>query len=260
MAATPLLFPDATAVARAAAQTFLDLSLAATAAHHTFRVALSGGSTPKRLYSVLAEEPFRSRMPWSKIHFFVSDERNVPPDHPESNFGAAKHGLFSKVSVPAANIHRVLTERPPVEAAALYQNAIAASFGGNPEQPPCFDLIFLGMGADGHTASLFPETSALAESERWVASNWVEKLQCHRFTFTYPLINRAAHVLILVTGEDKAERIASIFGPDAQPGVYPVQHVRPVEGTLNWYLDKVAAARTPGLSSAKPAEPAAAAS
>ncbi|MDE1171197.1 MAG: 6-phosphogluconolactonase [Verrucomicrobium sp.] len=248
MASTPHLrvFPDPGAVARAAADLLLKESVAAAAANRTYRVALSGGSTPKRLYDILATDPYRDKVPWDRIHFFFSDERNVPPDHADSNFGTARQGLFSKVPVPAANLHRVLTERPdPAEAAALYQNAIVASFAANVEKntPPTFDLIFLGMGADGHTASLFPGTPALAERKHWVAANWVEKLQTHRITFTYPLLNRAARVLFLVTGADKAERIETIFGPQALPHAYPAQDVAPEPGLLEWYLDAPAAAR-----------------
>lgn len=247
----PLLrvYPDGEACARAAAQTFLELTRASAEANRVFRVALSGGSTPKKLYAILAEEPFRSQIPWSLIHFFVSDERNVPPDHDDSNYGAARRGLFSKVEVPSANIHRVLTEQSPaVEAAARYQSGIAASFGwkgGKGDEPPRFDLIFLGMGADGHTASLFPGTAALQETGRWVTANHVPELNTDRITFTYPLLNRAARVLLLVTGADKADRLATIFGPDAQSDAYPVQRVRPSDGTVEWYLDEAAAAQIP---------------
>jgi len=237
------VFPDANACAAAAAETFLALSLEATENHKTFRVALSGGSTPKRLYALLAEAPFRDKMPWSKIHFFFSDERHVGPDHPDSNFGSARDGLFEKVAVPGANIHRIFAERPDAgEVAAVYQNTIAASFGGHAEMP-AFDLIFLGMGPDGHTASLFPGTPALQEKQRWVIENPVEKLKTERITFTYPLINQAARVLLLVTGEDKAERIGEIFNPAPNKAIptYPVQGVQPVKGLLEWYLDEAAA-------------------
>ncbi len=238
------VFPDATACATAAAETFLSLSLEAAESHKTFRVALSGGSTPKRLYAILSEAPFRDKMPWSKIHFFFSDERHVGPDHPDSNFGSARDGLFEKVAVPGANIHRIFAERADAgEVAAVYQNTIAASFGGNVAEVPAFDLIFLGMGPDGHTASLFPGTPALRETHRWVIENPVEKLKTDRITFTYPLINKAARVLLLVTGDDKAERIGEIFNPapDQALPTYPVQGVRPVNGLLEWYLDEAAA-------------------
>lgn len=243
------VFPDGDACARAAAQTFLELTKAAAEANRVFRVALSGGSTPKKLYAILAEEPFRSQVAWSLIHFFVSDERNVPPDHEDSNYGAARRGLFSKVEVPSANIHRVLTEQSPAqEAAARYQSGIAASFGwkgSKGDEPPRFDLIFLGMGADGHTASLFPGTAAVQETAHWVVANHVPALNTDRITFTYPLLNRAARVLLLVTGADKAERLASIFGPGASPDAFPVQRVRPTDGTLEWYLDEAAATQIP---------------
>ncbi len=247
---TPRIFPDADACATAAASLFLQLSLEAAEARRPFRVALSGGSTPKRLYAILSAAPFRDQVPWAKIHFFFSDERHVAPDHPDSNFGTARDGLFGKVPIPAANIHRVLAERPEAtEAATLYQNAIAASFAGadGHEAVPRFDLVFLGMGPDGHTASLFPGTEALRETSRWVAANRVPKLNTDRITFTYPLINAAARVLLLITGADKAERIGEIFGPGAA-GIeppYPVQQVRPADGQAEWLLDEAAAARLP---------------
>jgi len=238
------VFPDAEATAAAAAQTFVDLALAAVAAQKPFRVALSGGSTPKRLYALLASRPeFRDAAPWGKIHFFFSDERHVPPDHADSNYNTAKQGLFSKLPIPAANIHRVHGElADAADAAGRYQNTIAASFGGNSEEVPAFDLIFLGMGADGHTASLFPGTEGLKEEKKWVAANRVPQLETDRITFTYPLINAAEKVLLLVTGADKAERLEQILSPGA-PEAFPVQAVKPKAGALEWYLDTAAAAK-----------------
>jgi len=250
MPATPFpglhVFPDPDACVRAAARVFLQASLEAVEAHRPFRVALSGGSTPKRLYAVLSGEPeFRDAMPWSKIHFFFSDERHVAPESPESNFGAARDGLFDQVDVPAANIHRVRAELPDAaEAAARYQQTISASFA-NATETPRFDLVFLGMGPDGHTASLFPGSPAVRERTQWVASNPVEKLKTDRITFTFPLINRAARVLLLVTGDDKAERIASVFGGLGTAEEEPVRLVQPTDGLLEWYLDAPAARLLP---------------
>jgi 6-phosphogluconolactonase len=237
------VFPDADACAAAAAQTFLDLSLAAVEAQKPFRVALSGGSTPKRLYAILASRPeFRDAVPWGKIHFFFSDERHVPPDHAESNYNTAKQGLFSKLPIPAANIHRVHAELTDAsEAAERYQGTIAASFSGN-DEIPSFDLVFLGMGGDGHTASLFPGTTGLEEKKKWVIANTGPQLNTDRITFTYPLINAASKVLLLVTGADKAERLETIFGPGSKE-TFPVQAVKPKEGALEWYLDEAAAAK-----------------
>ena len=238
------IFADADACAAAAAQTFLALALAAVEAQKPFRVALSGGSTPKRLYTILTSRAeFRDVAPWGKIHFFFSDERHVPPDHAESNYNTAKQGLFSKLPIPAANIHRVHAELTDAsEAAERYQSTIAASFSGNDESVPAFDLIFLGMGADGHTASLFPGTTGLDEKKKWVIANTVPQLSTDRVTFTYPLINAASKVLLLVTGADKADRLETIFGPEAKE-TFPVQAVKPKEGALEWYLDTAAAAK-----------------
>ncbi|SDT85902.1 6-phosphogluconolactonase [Verrucomicrobium sp. GAS474] len=238
------VFPDADACAAAAAQTFLELALAAVEAQKPFRVALSGGSTPKRLYTILASRPeFRDAMPWGKIHFFFSDERHVPPDHADSNYNTAKQGLFSQLPIPAANIHRVHGElTDTADAASRYQNTIAASFGGSDEAVPAFDLIFLGMGPDGHTASLFPGTTGLEEKKKWVIANHVPQLATDRVTFTYPLLNAAEKVLLLVTGADKAERLETILVPGA-PEAFPVQAVKPKAGALEWYLDAAAAAK-----------------
>ncbi len=207
-----------------------------------FTIALSGGSTPKKLHAKLADAQLFPDFPWADTHFFFGDDRYVTPDHDQSNYRMAKETLFSHVpSLPEANIHRMPTEDPdPVSAAARYERTLRLFFKA--KSCPQFDLILLGMGDDGHTASLFPGCSAIDEREKWVVSTWVEKLETNRVTFTYPLINNADHVLFLIAGADKAHRLADILGgknPDRVP--YPSEAIQPTHGTLHWFLDQAAA-------------------
>jgi 6-phosphogluconolactonase len=231
--------PDAEAVCRAAAEEFVRL------ARGRFTVALSGGSTPRRLYQLLAEAPFRDQVDWPHIEVFWGDERAVPPAHKDSNFGMAQAALLSKVPIPAAHIHRMEAERPDRDVAARnYQQEIAHVFGVVAEgEPPAFDLVLLGMGPDGHTASLFPYTAALKESQRWVVANHVPKLNTDRLTLTAPIINRAANVLFLVAGADKAAVLAEVLEGPADPERLPSQLIRPGAGRLLWLLDEAAASR-----------------
>ena len=203
--------------------------LVALARKDLFTVALSGGSTPKVLYQVLAEE-FREQVPWSNTHFFWSDERHVPPDHPDSNYRMAHEALLSRVPVPASNVHRVRSENPSAqEAADEYEKVIV----------PRLDLILLGLGTDGHTASIFPGSEVLHETKRLVAAPWVEKLNAYRITMTLPLLNKGASVLFLVSGAEKAEIVKEVL---EGPQKYPAQFVQPTNGELIWMLDRDAAA------------------
>lgn len=204
-------------------------------------VALSGGSTPRALYALLATEPYRTRVPWEHLHVFWGDERTVPPDSPDSNFKMASDALLSHVPIPAENVHRLQGEGPPAEAAALYE-AELRDFFGRPEGVPAFDLIHLGMGDDGHTASLFPHSPALAEATRLVAENPVEKLATTRLTFTYPLLNAAAHVVFLVAGESKSAMLQKVLEGPYEPDEHPSEGVQPTHGALLWLVDKAAAA------------------
>lgn len=204
-------------------------------------VALSGGTTPRALYTLLATEPYRVRVPWEHVHVFWGDERTVPPDSPDSNFKMASDALLSHVPIPATNIHRLQGEGPPVEAAALYEAEIRGFFA-RPEGIPVFDLIHLGMGDDGHTASLFPHTPALTEAARVVAENPVEKLATTRLTFTYPLLNAASHVVFLVSGENKKAMLQKVLEGPYTPEEHPAEGVQPASGTLLWLVDKAAAA------------------
>jgi len=223
---------------QAAAAEFIALASTAIRDHEKFSVALSGGSTPKSLYSVLA----KATLSWEKIFFFWSDERHVPPDHPDSNYRMAKEALLSKVPVPPENIFRVRAEEKDANVVAKdYEEALRSFFGLRPGEFPRFDLILLGLGPDGHTASLFPNTAALNETKLLVVANWVEKFKANRITFTYPVLNNAACVIFLVSGADKADMVRTVL-EDGRADL-PSQRVHPVNGRLLWLLDKGAASK-----------------
>jgi 6-phosphogluconolactonase len=231
-----LILPDAASLAAAAAEAFVR---AASGSTGIFRVALSGGTTPKTLYGLLAEEkgPYRARVPWERLHFFWSDERCVPPDHPDSNYRMAFEAMLGKVPVPPAQVHRVEGELPDAaEAANRYEELILASF----DSLPRFDWIFLGMGPDGHTASLFPGTMAVAEKKKLVTDVWVAEKKSHRVTLTFPILNAAKTVAFLVAGADKAA-MARIVLEEPPSDARPASLVAP-RGELLWLLDRAAAA------------------
>ncbi len=221
----------------AAAADFAARATGAVQASGRFTVALSGGSTPKTLYSLLATKP---NIPWDKICFFWGDERHVPPDHPESNYRMANEALLSKVPVRPENIFRIHAEENDAAAAAMqYEQALRDSFHLSPGQFPRFDLILLGTGPDGHTASLFPGTAALNEPQRLVVANWVPKFNTHRITFTFPVLNAAACVMFLASGPDKAAILREILENPAAD--LPSQRVQPTNGALIWLVDRAAA-------------------
>jgi 6-phosphogluconolactonase len=232
------VFDDATKVAEAAANRFIELGAQAIAEGGRFIVALSGGSTPKRVYELLASEEYRPRLDWSKVHIFFGDERAVPPDDTESNYRMANEALLSRVPLPAKNIHRINGVGDAVANARLYEDEIKTYFNDAPW--PRFDLILLGMGDDGHTASLFPGTGVLDEREAWVAGLWVEKFGAYRITLTAPAINHAAHIIFLVTGENKAGRLAEVLRGAHHHELLPAQLIKPLNGTLEWFVDKAA--------------------
>jgi 6-phosphogluconolactonase len=232
---------------RAAASEFAAVANAAVSAHGRFCVALSGGSTPKSLYTLLASGAIPS-IPWEKIYFFFGDERDVPPNDPESNYRMANEAMLSKAPVPSENVFRVRTEEKDVEAAALaYEQTIRSFFGVKPGAFPRFDLILLGMGPDGHTASLFPGTAALQEANRLVVANWVEKFKTYRITFTLHVLNNAACTMFLVSGPEKADKLREVLEGNSQD--LPSARVRPSGGRLIWFVDRAAAA---GLSGRTP--------
>lgn len=205
-----------------------------------FVVALSGGSTPGAVYRLLASDSFRSRVDWQNVLFFFGDERNVPPDSDQSNFKLAKDNLFDALGISDAKVFRWQTEIGPPEAVASeYSKTIRDTLGTG---LPVFDLILLGLGEDGHTASLFPGTAALDETEHYAVSNTVPKLQTTRFTLTFPVINAARHVAFLVTGTKKAGVIKELLREPADLHQLPSRGVRPDPGSLTLFLDAAAAA------------------
>lgn len=227
---------------RAAAENFVKLANDAARAKGSFTFALSGGSTPKGMHALLASE-FAAAVPWKKIFFFWGDERHVPPDHPDSNYRMAQESLLSQVPVDPAKIFRVHSENPAANTAAIeYEQTITTAFGTQDREIPRFDLIFLGLGPDGHTASLFPRTAALREHSRLVVANRVEKLHTDRITFTLPLLNNAANLIFLVSGKDKTSAVQSVFDPGTVGQDFPAKLVNPQHGRLVWMLTEDAAA------------------
>jgi 6-phosphogluconolactonase len=206
-----------------------------------FTVALSGGSTPKSLYNLLATNA-RNTLPWDKMFFFWGDERHVPPDDPESNYRMAAETMLSKVPVPPGNVFRFATENPDAAAVAdNYEKTLRKFFQLAPDGVPSFDLILLGMGPDGHTASLFPGTAALHEKTRLVVANWVDKLKTHRLSLTLPVLNAARFVTFLVSGTDKAAVLRSVLEENVPGEQYPAKLVQPKNGKVIWFLDRAAA-------------------
>jgi 6-phosphogluconolactonase len=237
-------FPDAEQVSKAAAEEFVRAAHEAIAARGRFTVALSGGSTPRRLYQLLAEPPYRTQVDWPKVEFFWGDERAVPPDHKDSNYRMAQEALLQRLTAAAGHIHRLQAERSDRDkAAADYQAEIARVFGGKPDgAPPAFDLVLLGMGPDGHTASLFPFTTALKEQTRWVVANHVPKLNTDRLTLTAPILNQAREVLFLVAGADKAQPLSEVLEGPSDTDRLPSQRIQP-SGKLIWFVDQAAATK-----------------
>ena len=225
----------------AAAEEFVRVGKAAIAARGRFTVALSGGSTPKSLYSLLAAK--YAAFDWHHTHLFFGDERHVPPDHPDSNYRMVNEALLTRISIPGENVFRVKAENPDAAAAALeYENGLRRFFALRPGDFPRFDLILLGMGPDGHTASLFPGSEGLKEQSCLVIANWIEKFSAHRITFTFPVLNHAAELLFMAAGPDKADMVRKVVeGENTTP--YPSQQVQPIDGALLWMLDEAAAAK-----------------
>jgi len=237
------VFAGADELARAVTEEFVELAATAIADRGRFAVALAGGSTPRAAYTLLASESFASRVDWSRVLFFWGDERCVPPDHPESNYRMAHEALLDHVPVPGQNVFRVLGEEEPVQAADTYEGELRTLFGGS---IPRFDLVMLGMGGDGHTASLFPGTAAVHEAVRWVMAHRVEKLDAWRVTFTPVILNAAANVLFAVSGAGKAHRLREVLEGPHRPDVLPAQVVKPSAGRLVWMVDEAAAAELSG--------------
>ena len=207
-----------------------------------FSVALAGGSTPKMLYTLLAEHPaLRNSLPWDKMQVFFGDERHVGPGHADSNFQMATDAMLSKVPLQSQQIHRIKGEYPDTaQAAAEYEDEIRRTFVLNSGEFPRFDLILLGMGNEGHTLSLFPGTKALHESQRIVTRNWVGKLYTERITLTVPAANTAANVIFMITGSDKACALKAVLEGPHEPEQLPAQIIQPTNGSLSWLIDAAA--------------------
>jgi 6-phosphogluconolactonase len=222
-------------LAQAAAREFADRAAEAIEDHGRFAVVLAGGSTPRATYEILARD-YGDSIDWKDVHVFFGDERSVPPDDDDSNYKMARESLLDHV--PIGSVHRMQGELPPDEAAEAYEQDLRDFFG--PDDIPGFDLILLGTGDDGHTASLFPETSALEVHDRWVVANPVLKLETTRITLTVPVINAAKAVYFLVADEGKAEPVAKILKGDPDPREYPASLIQPENGPT-WMLDRAAA-------------------
>lgn len=236
---------DAEAMSRAAAQALIEHITESFQKHDAYSIALSGGSTPRSLYALLANDTeLRKQIPWERVHIFWGDERHVSPDHPDSNYRMANTALLSKVPIPATNIHRIRAEDPNADKAATnYEQEIYRFFNIKSGQMPRFNCVLLGMGSDGHTASLFPGSPALGEKKRLVMSNWVEKFNSFRITLTLPVFNNADLILLLVSGGQKAEIVKAVLANDSETIRFPVQYLQPTNGVLTWILDQSAASR-----------------
>ncbi len=231
-------------LARTAAWKFVHLAAEAVQAKGRFTVILSGGQTPRGLYTLLASKshPFRERIPWERIHFFWGDERHVPPDNSDSNFRMAQEEMLSKVPLVSDNVHRIKAENPSADGAAEdYEKVLRDFFHLKIGELPRFDLVLLGMGSDGHTASLFPGTSSLTDREHLVAASWIEKLKTFRVTLTPPVLRNAAWVIFLVSGEEKAGTLKAVLKGDYHPEQLPSQFIRPVNGKLLWLVERSSA-------------------
>lgn len=229
------IVPDQPALYRAGVEAFITAAKNSIAQGGRFSVALSGGNTPRGVHMELAQ--YRNALSWDKIFVFFGDERTVPPDHPDSNYRMAKESLLSRVPIPDKNVFRIPAELEPELAAQQYEETLRSFFHLSPGLFPRFDLIFLGMGDDGHTASLFPGTAALEEKSRLVVANRVEKMNTWRITLTLPVLNNAAEVVFLVSGPTKARVLSKIVSAKSG-GAFPSESVKPASGQLLWLVDQ----------------------
>ena len=241
-------YKDVQGIAEAAAKRFLDSAKRAVDKSDRFIVVLAGGSTPEALYRRLTEPPYRTAVPWKKTYFVFGDERCVPPDHQESNYRMAHENLFAPLEIPELHVLRMKGEQQPVDAARRYAVRLGDLFLNHPKRK--FDLVLLGIGADGHTASLFPGTEALNEPERWVVANEVPRLEAWRLTMTFHALNAARRVIFMATGEEKAQVIAETFGGLEHSEPHPCERVAPINARREVLIDEAAASRIP-----QPAEP-----
>ena len=232
------IYPDLATLSDAAAQFFADQAERAVAARGRFSVALSGGSTPRRTYELLARPPFGERVLWAKVHVFWGDERCVPADDPRSNYLMARQALLDHVPIPAEQIHPIPCSQEPHAEAECYEILLRRFFG---ERPPQFDVVLLGLGENGHTASLFPGTPVLEERQHWVADVYLAEQDLFRITLTAPLLNQAAVVVFLVAGAGKAAVLREVLEGPHDPIRLPAQLIRPKDGKVRWLVDQAAA-------------------
>jgi len=230
-------------VARVAAGRFIEIGNDAIHSNGSFTVALAGGSTPRALYALLASNDYEGRVDWSRVLVFWGDERCVPLDHKNSNFKMAWDTLLSRIAIPSENVHRMPTELGPDAAACAYAAVLKKAFELPSGAFPSLDLILLGMGADGHTASLFPHTAAINETRRLVVAHFVDRLDTHRLTLTPPVLTGAANVLFLVTGENKAQALKRVLKDPYRPSEFPAQLLRHATGAVTWIIDYAAAGK-----------------
>jgi 6-phosphogluconolactonase len=230
-------YPDLEALSRGAADLFTELARSAVKDRSRFSVALSGGSTPKRTYELLATAPWRDQVPWGQVHIFWGDERCVPADDPRSNYRMTRLAWLDHVPIPPAQVHPILTPTTPQQAAMDYEAELKGFFG---QGPPRFDLVLLGMGTNAHTASLFPGTPVLKETKRWAAEVYVAEQDLWRVTLTAPLLNQAAVLAFLVSGGDKAAVLREVIKGPRDPERLPSQLIQPGNGELRWLVDQAA--------------------
>ncbi len=234
------IFKNLEELSNSAAEAFVEASQKAVKEKDVFSVALSGGSTPEMTYSMLSKAPFRDQIPWDKVHIFWGDERCVALDDPRNNAKNAIEIWLKHVPILHSHIHRIISALAPEEAAELYENVLKDFFKG---QNPKFDLVFLGLGSNGHTASLFPHTPVLKEESRWVREVYVEEQKMHRITLTVPFLNKSAHTVFLVSGAGKASALSEVLKGPFKPDELPAQLIRPINGILNWFVDEAAASK-----------------
>jgi 6-phosphogluconolactonase len=232
------VYPDMEALSRAAADLFAERAAQAVADHGRCAMLLAGGETPRRTYELLAEEPLRDRVPWEGLHLFWGDERSVPPDDPRSNARMVHRALLDRVPVPAGQVHPIPCDRDPRQAADEYEELLRRFFAG---VAPRFDLVLLGLGDDGHTASLFPDSPVLEERQRWASAARRTGEEIGRVTLTPPLINQAELVVFLVAGDDKATVLREVLEDHPDPRSRPARMIMPEQGELRWLVDKAAA-------------------
>jgi 6-phosphogluconolactonase len=241
------ILPDETHLAEAAADRFIGIVESTLRYRQVADVVLAGGSTPRAMNTLLAASPRRSSVPWNRIRFFFGDERTVPPDDAESNYNMTRETLFEPLGIPPEHIFRMRGEDEPQAAAAAYAEVLVRELGSRPR----FDLLYLGMGPDGHTASIFPGTFAGIDDTKLVVANWIEKFKTWRITLTPHVINDATHVVITTGGSAKADALHGVLDGPYEPDTYPVQFVAPTDGELHWLIDETAAGklvRRPGVA------------